>query len=84
MLFIELIPASLEMIAPVKRKNMRYVRRSLVFRPAFADPVMEEKTIDINAKVSYFDDITTRVFSKNGFSLKHDILLFNRISMSYF
>ena len=84
MLFIELIPASLEMIAPVKRKNMRYVRRSLVFRPAFADPVMEEKTIDINAKVSYFGDIIARVFSKNGFSLKHDILLFNRISLLYF
>ena len=72
-----MIPASLEMIAPVKRRNMRYVRQSLVFRPAFADPVMEEKTIDINAKVSYFDDIISRVFSKDKFNIKHDILLFN-------
>ena len=43
---------------------MRYVRQNLVFRPAFADQVMEEKTIDINAKVSYFVDIISRVFSK--------------------
>ena len=82
--FLELIPALSEMIVLVKRKNMKYVKPSQVFRLVFVGLGMGGKTIDINAKVSNCNNIFNLIYTiilclRLGFFLYSNTMIMLRL-----